>query len=472
MSSPVFFRTLVARVADCRSAWFFLLPLGLAGWGVNHGPPVVVRSGTTHGASARVTPRTSAGNVPLRSGASREYVLYSFQGAPDGGIPYGGLLVDKTGALYATTSAGGNGRSGPCFGGGCGTVVKLTPSGNGYTESVIYNFQGGTDGEVPAAGLIADTTGALYGTTANGGNGPCSGGFGCGTVFKLTPSGTSYVESVLYRFKGGSTDGAVPDASVIIDKHGALYGTTSTSGAYGGGTVFKLTPSGTSYTESVLWSFGNGSDGSSPRASLIERTGGKGALYGTTVAGGGACSCGTVFKLTPSGSGYTESILHSFQNGNDGAYPVAGLLAGGKGALYGTTLNGGGAAFCSSSSNLGCGTVFKLTPNGLSYTESILYSFQGGNDGSNPLGGLVSKNGALFGTTANSGPYGFGTVFELTPGGLGYTEMVLHSFKGSLNNDGAYPQAGLIFGHKSAELYGTTFSGGLKDKGIVFKLKG
>jgi uncharacterized repeat protein (TIGR03803 family) len=467
MSLPTVAGTFAACLAHGRLAWFFLLPLAVAGWGMNHRPPVAVHNGATQGASASL-PRRSAGNVSLRPVASQEDVLYSFQQAPDGQQPLSSLLVDKKGVLYGTTVAGGTGG---CAGFGCGTVVKLRPSGNGYTETVIYDFQGGSDGAYPRAGLIADTTGALYGTTQNGGNGPCSGGFGCGTAFKLTPSGTGYAESVLYRFHGGS-DGANPLAGVIADDRGALYGTTPSGGTYGAGTVFKLTLSGTSYTESVLRSYGEyKTDAATPYGGVI--LGAKGALYGTSAYGGaGYCSCGTVFKLTRSRSGYRESILHSFTSGSDGAVPYAGLLAGTDGALYGTTTKGG----YGSCAGGGCGTVFKLTPSPSGYTEGIIYSFQAkgskgnGNDGASPFAGLLAtSSGMLFGTTIGGGSSSSGTVFKLAPNGSTYVESVVYGFKNG--TDGAYPYASLILNDKGDTLYGTTQLGGTNGNGTVFRVK-
>jgi uncharacterized repeat protein (TIGR03803 family) len=298
------------------------------------------------------------------------------------------------GNLYGTTFAGG---SYVCSG-GCGTVFKLTPSG---TETVLYRFTGG-DGANPTAGLIADASGNLYGTTELGGgaNG-CSGG--CGTVFKLTPSGT---ETVLYRFTGGS-DGASPFAALIADGAGNLYGTTFFGGASGHGTVFKLTPSG---TETVLYSFTGGSDGANPLAGLIADAAGN--IYGMT-NNGGAGSFGTVFKLIPSGN---LAVLHSFSGGSDGAFPGLGsLIADAAGNLYGMTVEGGGSG-CGA---IGCGTVFKLTPSG---TETVLYRFTGGSDGAFPHAGLIAgliadAAGHLYGTTNGSGS-GNGTVFEIAGSGF------------------------------------------------------
>jgi uncharacterized repeat protein (TIGR03803 family) len=236
-----------------------------------------------------------------------------------------GVVLDKTGNLYGTTSAGGTGKY--------GTVFKITPSG---AESVLYSFTGGTDGCFPQnAGVVLGKNGVLYGTTSGEG---CS---SLGTVFKLSPSGA---ETVLHRFVNNHKDGSDPKAGLFIDNTGNLYGTTYFGGTHGYGTVFKITPSG---AEKVLHSF-TGLDGENPLASVIRDTAGN--IYGTTYIGG-ASNYGTVFKLTPTG---TETVLHTFVGyPADGAYPTAGLVLGTKGILYGTTYAGGSTKY---------GTVFKLVP--------------------------------------------------------------------------------------------------------------
>jgi uncharacterized repeat protein (TIGR03803 family) len=278
-----------------------------------------------------------------------------------------------------------------------------------YTFQMLYAFTGGTDGAGPGGDLIADANGALYGTVGSGGGhggGQGCGLSGCGAVFKLTPGPSGYTESILYGFYGSDyNDGDGPSSGVIADKSGALYGTTLLGGSAGIGTVFKLTPTPSGYTETVLYSFQGGSDGSDPEAGLIADA--SGALYGTTFLGGStSCApltCGTVFKLTPTASGYQESILHSFQWGNDGFNPYGGLIIDKSGALYGTTSHGGSA-------NIHCGTVFRLVPrkassaDGSSYSKETLYAFGGGQDGCNPVATLVAdKHGTLYGTTGSGG---------------------------------------------------------------------
>jgi uncharacterized repeat protein (TIGR03803 family) len=229
-----------------------------------------------------------------------------------------------------------------------GVTSRLTPLGS-YRERVLVRFAGAADGRNPTAGLIADAEGALYGTTFLGGSGNCP--YGCGGVFKLTPSGKGYQKSILWNFRGSPGDGANPSAGLIADGNGAFYGTTALGGTYCCGTVFKLTPSATGYTEQILWSF-NGIDGSGPGPLTFA----KGALYGATIEGGVNGDAGTVFTLTPSTSGYAEHVLWNFGNSStDGVAPGGSVTVDKAGAVYGTTGAGGNMA-CS------CGTVFKLTP--------------------------------------------------------------------------------------------------------------
>ena len=354
-------------------------------------------------------------------------VLYSFATGSDGQNPAAGLIMDGSGNLYGTTYNGGTN--------GVGTVFKITPTG---TESVLYSFGTGLDGQAPYAGLIMDVSGNLYGTTPSGGTN------GVGTVFKINPAGT---ESVLYSFGTGS-DGQNPNAGLIMDLSGNLYGTTyngGTNGTTSYGTVFKITAAG---AESVLHSFGTGSDGMAPAAGLFMD--GSGNLYGTTV-NGGTHGYGTVFTITAAGS---ESVLYSFGTASgDGQYPHAGLIMDGSGNLYGTTPSGG---------TIGVGTVFKITPTG---TESLLHSFGTGSDGQAPSAGLIMDlSGNLYGTTSVGGTNGFGTVFKISAAG---TESVLYSFATGL--DGRNPVAGLIM-DVSGNLYGTTELGGTNGVGTVFKI--
>jgi uncharacterized repeat protein (TIGR03803 family) len=405
--------------------------------------------------------------------AQKESVLYSFcaqTSCADGANPMGGLVFDQKGNLYGTTSAGGSGIHGQW-----GAVFKLAPEGK-YT--VLYSFceqNGCSDGALPNAGLIFDRKGDVYGTTLEGG------ARGSGVVFKLTPEGDY---SVLYNFcvLNGCTDGGYPAAGLVFDQKGNLYGTTVSGGANGQGVVFKLTPKG---KETVLYSFcalkssqNDCADGALPYAGLVLDE--KGNLYGTTFSGGANNSnscygyfeygCGVVFKLTPNGK---ETVLYSFcpqyPSCTDGASPFAGLVLDPKGNLYGTTWLGGNNNPCDTGGE-GCGVVFKLTPEG---EETVLYRFCAQDncvDGSLPHAGLVlSAKGDLYGTTQLGGAPGGGVVFKLTPEGK---ETVLHGFCWQDNcTDGQQPYAGLIFDQKG-NLYGTTIYGGagIYRGGVVFRL--
>jgi uncharacterized repeat protein (TIGR03803 family) len=331
-----------------------------------------------------------------------------------------------------------------------GAVVKLTPSGSSYAESVLNSFHGHI-GAFPFGGLIADTSGALYGTTTFGGTG------NRGLVYKITPSGSSYSETVLYRF-GKYPDGSYPQGALLSDGTGALYGTTLGGGKYQRGTVFKLTPSGSGYAESIVYDFRGGSDGAKPYSDLS--TDASGAFYGMTELGGNK-NHGVVFKLTPSGSGYTESILHRFAGfPEDGAYPVQSrLIPDGTGAFYGITSLGGARGF---------GAVFKVTPSRTGYSETVVHSFRGHpDDGSVPASLLLAHDAKFYGTTALGGLSNAGTIFELAPTGSGYIARVLYSFQNKL--DGTSP-IGLTV-DSTGSLYGVTGAGGLcAPCGTVFKL--
>ena len=319
----------------------------------------------------------------FRLGAlGNETQLYIFQGGSDGVTPESGLLMDGAGNLYGTTSLGGG--AGGCSDGqinGCGIVFKLAPDG---AETVLFRFDGGSDGGGPAGTLIEDTAGNLYGITRSGGT------KGDGTVFRLAPDGS---ETVLHSFTNGS-DGGQPVGGVIADAKGNLYGVTSVGGNNEeGGVLFRIAPDG---TERVLYNFCSLSgcaDGAQPSGQLLMR---HGIFYGTAAAGGDA-NAGVVFAVTLNG---VESVVHSF-SGSDGYAPAGGVIADGKGNLYGVTHEGG------SNDN---GTVFALAPDG---SETVLYEFHGGTDGENPSAALFLQNNILFGTTSLGGANGLGNVFRI-----------------------------------------------------------
>ncbi len=406
--------------------------------------------------------------IPPAPGATKwtEKILYSFQGGNDGALPQAGLILGKGDDLYGTTASGGgdNTAFGCAFNeiAGCGTVFRLVPpetEGGAWTETVLYAFQGNPDGSQPMGSLVLDATGHLYGTTAEGGAGYCEYEYnnpygGCGSVFKLSPplkSNDPWTETILYAFNGlgsGYTDGEIPMGGVIFDQKGNLYGTTLAGGAscggggFCGGTVFELTPpavKGNPWSEMQLTTFAGAKGGEAatyPGASLIFDA--KGNLYGTTLLGGdGQCdtyeeealpSCGTIFTLTPptNGGPWTLTAIYSFNGTTDGAYPAyygsASLAIDNKGNLYGATPSAGdqpGCSFLNRIPDPGCGTIWKLTPpsaGGESWIESTLHSFEGGTDGQAPFGGVVLKDGTLFGTTTGQGSSpSDGTVFSIVP---------------------------------------------------------
>jgi len=320
------------------------------------------------------------------------------------------------------------------------------------TETVLYSFCAQNDcpdGANPAAPLVFDQKGNLYGTTPYGGE------KNSGTIFKLTPDGQ---ETVLSSFclQINCADGAQPSSGLLFDHKGNLYGTTVSGGDRFFGTVFKLTPTG---VKKILYNFceqNNCSDGNDPAGGLVFDQ--KGNLYGTTFEGGISCylGCGVVFKLTPQGK---ETVLYRFcaeTNCTDGEFPLGSMVIDKEGNLYGTTYQGGANAY---------GTVFRLTPDG---KETVLHSFGAPGDGKFPEAGLVfDQAGNLYGTTYQGGAHAYGTVFRLTPDGK---ETILYSFCARENcADGEGPQAGLVFDQKGS-LYGTTLGGGIQLHGTVFKL--
>ena len=348
------------------------------------------------------------------------------------------------------------------------------------TETVLYSFgRTPSDGFGPAGGVLVDASGNLFGTTTSGSQTLCDLAevFGCGIVYELVKSSNGYTEKILYSFGSSSptSDGASPQAGLIMDASGNLYGTT-TYGGYGGspvclidigvdgcGTVFELVKSSSGYTENLLYTF-TGTDGAYPYAGLTMDSSGN--LYGTTY-GGGACGHGTVFELASSSGAYTEKVLHSFGcTSTDGWDPYAGLIMDASGNLYGTTESAGG---------YGHGMVFELVNSSGDYTEKVLYNFTGTDgDGQLPSGGLIfDASGNLYGTTQEGGAYGNGTVFELVNSLGSYTEKVLYSFMGPSYDDGQTPVPGLLM-DASGNLYGTTRLGGTncvpQGCGTVFEL--
>ena len=352
--------------------------------------------------------------------AQTETVLYNFSGGSDGAYPEWSLTSDSAGNFYGTTYAGGF---------GFGTVFELSPNGAGaWNETVLYSFTGGEDGANPSSSVIFDKTGHLYGTASAGGAN------NLGVIFKLSPKQSGWKEAVLHSFAGG-TDGEFPVSGLIFDPAGNLYGTTYNG--WGLATIFEMSPSGHGWTEQVIYT--------------VETSG-----AGLTMDAAGnifSVSYSTVFELSPNGAGgWTPTILHTFTGyPKDGYFAATTPALDQAGNLYGTTVEGG-------PSNLG--TVYKLSPgkNG-KWTEKILHSFRGGKGASSPAAGLVfDAAGNIYGTTLLGGKHDWGTVFELTAptGKGGYQEKILWSFTGS---DGLGPYAGVTL-DSAGNLYGATYKGG------------
>jgi uncharacterized repeat protein (TIGR03803 family) len=391
-------------------------------------------------------------NVPGASAASKEKVLHSFKGK-DGAYPNGDLVVDAAGNFYGTTEEGGDVRCNPPS--GCGTVFELTPTASGpWIEKVLHRFCCvSRDGLFPHAGLVIDTAGSLYGTT------PLGGVYQSGIVFRLTRGNGKWAETVLYSFN--DKDGRNPAAGLIFDPAGNLYGTTQAGGTDNQGIAFQLTPNGKNrWTETVLHSFQkNGKDGFQPNARLVMDAAGN--LYGTTFYGGGlGCGgygCGIVFELKPEGGGkWTERVLHNFQDTRgDGVYPTDALILDTAGNLYSTTIGGG--AHGSKCQFYGCGTAFQLgRDNNGKWAEKVLHTFRdNGRDGVLPSAGFIFDAAGNLYSTTSSGGAGWGTIFNLMPGK--WTETIVHRFNGNGRfMDGFYPSGNLIF-DAAGNLYGTTY---------------
>jgi uncharacterized repeat protein (TIGR03803 family) len=341
-----------------------------------------------------------------------------------------------------------------------GTVFKLTPSGATWDESVIYSFTSGPDGGQPYNGVTLDAHGNLYGTAVTGGTGQaCEGG--CGVVYKLKYAGGTWNQTVLYNFTGGD-DGSGPGAGLTLDHNGDLYGMTPTGGAFGLGVIYKLTMDGAGHwTQSVIHAFTGGDDGATGSAGRLLLYGGD--LYGVATVGG-ANGKGTVFRLTPEpGGGWSFKTLYAFKGVPDGALPYGAVVRDSAGRLYGTTYYEGA---------YDQGAIYQLapTPSGL-WKERVIYSFPGGAQGGHPVAHLnLDASGNLYGTASEGGDPGCacGTVFKLTNLGAGHWQLTtVHAFTG--NPDGANPYNGMAWG-AGGNLYGATVLGGEDNDGVIFEV--
>lgn len=335
--------------------------------------------------------------TPAVGGGYTEKVIHSFNfNHLDGIYPQAGVILDAAGNLFGTAIEGGAN--------GYGAVFEFSPLvGGGWAGKILYSFRALPDGENPSSGLTFDTAGNLYGTTAYGGVHGANGG----TVFKLTPSAGGWTKKTLYSFIYGGTDGYYPLAGVILDASGNIYGTTVNGGLYGDGIAFELVPaSGGASTETILHNFGNSTDGKNPSGPLVFD--GSGNLYGGTL-NGGANTSGIVFELSPATGGtWNESVVYTFGSGTDGNDPgTGGLIFDGSGNLYGTTGGGGPST--------GGTLFKLTPSGGGAWTLSTLYGFGAAGDGNSPQGVTMDASGNFYGTTVVGGAHNEGTVFEITP---------------------------------------------------------
>lgn len=368
-------------------------------------------------------------------------VIHNFSGGNDGGNPSAGVTRQGS-LLYGTTYAGGA---------GFGMVYQLKPVGSSWTLNPLHSFTG-NDGAIPTAPVVFGPDGALYTTTEFAG--------GNGNIVKLRPSPTAcktalcpWSENVIYTFPGGNS-GSKP-IGLVFDQAGHIYGTTSSGGTLNGGTAYELTSSGGSWAESILHNFGVDLDGLTPYRSVLAFDH-AGNIYGTTYFGG-AIDAGTVFQVTPSGA---ETIIHSFMDGSEGRFPYSGLIMDQSGNFFGTTTDAGSG---------GGGVVFELSPSGGGWTYSVLYSLTGalGNSCGPAWALTMDGNGNLYDTTECGGAHGKGNVFKLTNTGGSWTYTSLYDFTGG--NDGGFPISGVTL-DASGNLFGTTYFGGTFNAGVAWEI--
>ncbi len=425
-------------------------------------------SGNLLGTTANGGPNNGGTVFGIRINPSNFSVLHNFTGGADGSHPFATLNIDVTGNLFGSAANGGTGSCSYLGTTGCGTIFELKKHGSSFLFNPLYSFQGGTDGEFPTRQMTVGPNGTYYGTTVAGGEGSCSfdGSSECGIVFNAGPSSTpqrtpllKFIEhGIPYRFSGG-LDGGEPFTTVTFDSSGNIYGTTMVGGANNLGAVWKLTPNGNSYTESVVYSFAGGNDGANPRDGLVFDTADN--LYGTTAAGGGSnvCmgGCGTVFELSPNGNNWTERVIYAFQGPSDGENPNAGVVMDAVGNLYGNTWDGGAN---------GGGTVYELSPNGSNWIFHLLYTVP---TSSGYAVGRVTLDsmGNVYETIQGGGAFNAGQVLELARSGSNFNYIDLHDFTGG--TDGATPMCGVNF-DSNGNLYGTASAGGASNYGVVWEI--
>jgi uncharacterized repeat protein (TIGR03803 family) len=422
-------------------------------------------AGNLYGADSLGATNTPLGVVfklIFASGTWTSTTIYNFPNMCSVMAPVGGLIFDTAGNLYGTAAAGGEFDA--------GTVFELAPSGSTWIEKALYDFRGGNDGGGPFGSLVFDGSGNLYGATVRGGP------HNAGTIFELSRNSSGgWTKTTLYSFckaGGRCVDGMEQEnaGGLVFDTAGNLYGTTPGGGAGGGGTLFKLTHSSSGWTETVLWSFCNCASGYYPQGGVV--FGPSGNLYGEFFDGGVGTNGGVYeFNLATN----TRTTLHGFRGSmhGDGIYPAGGLTFDASGNLYGTTTEGGAPSVGDAQSQ---GTVFELSPGTGGWTEKVLYTFKGGTDGAVPYTGIVFDTaGNVYGTTLQGGSPsnpliclgGCGTVFKLSPDSGTWTETQLHVF--TAGADGASPSAGVIL-DSMGNLYGETSGATTDNAGTAFEV--
>lgn len=367
-------------------------------------------------------------------------VIHNFTNGSDGGVPPYTLVLDKKGRLTGTANEGGAN--------GTGTVFRMKHGKSGWSLTTLYNFND-TDGQ-PGWGLTwykgSIYTNAFYESVFGG---------ACGSALQLNRAQRSW-QTVLMHTYVEKQDGC-PTGNLVLDSTGNVYGVTQDGGAGGFGSIFELSYSGSSWNQSILYSFQGGSDGGAPYSGLVFDSAGN--LYGTTTrAGGSGCGegCGTVFELSPSNSGWTYNVIYTFEGGEDGGMPTAGLVFDNAGNLYGAAESYGAN---------GGGTVFELAPTQSAWTFSVLASMAGDAGPVAPL--TIGSNGTIYGTNYRDGTDGYGSAFQVTQSGGKWTYKDLHDFTGS--SDGGYPGGGVTPDAKG-NLFGTTVLGGADNYGVVYEI--
>jgi len=394
-------------------------------------------------------------------------VLYTFTGGNDGANPLAGLTMDGSGNLYGTAAESG------IY--GWGTVYELTRSGSSWTFSSLYSFEGLTndiaDGGSPVSRAVFGPNGALYGTTMHGGfgQGCIEYYFGCGTVYSLKNHSGTWVEGIFFQF--GNSDGGNPGyGDLVFDQSGNAYDASSISGPSGNGIAYELHT--VNFGESVLHAFTGTPDGSGPTSGpILDRAGN---LFGTTMTGG-ADGYGAIYELSPSGSGWTEAILYSFTNGGDGSAPTSNLVMDRLGNLYGATQSGGtyggGTVFELTKSSLGAWTLTTIYEFRSSMKAPVNTVPASGCAGQPFMGSnrtlTIDSGGNLYGTTSADAVSQYGSIYKLSPvSGTTWAYATLHTFSGA---DGAAPWGSLLLDH-AGNLYGTAALGGANNCGVIFEI--